>query len=148
MQKLKHPHKFKTHSYTSPTFCDCCGSMLYGVFKQGLQCGGWSLCFLGFIFITFIYESFFFVTCPECKLNVHSKCSGNLPETCGTDHTERRGRISLDMRAATKADGSTALTVTVREAKNLPAADVNGFSDPYVKVRSPRSAAAQSKTKH
>ena len=28
------PHSLSVHSYKSPTFCDYCGVMLFGMFKQ------------------------------------------------------------------------------------------------------------------
>ena len=34
------PHMLNVHSYKSPTFCDFCGVMLFGLVRQGLKCEG------------------------------------------------------------------------------------------------------------
>ncbi|BFZ10506.1 hypothetical protein BsWGS_13544 [Bradybaena similaris] len=52
------PHRFKVYNYMSPTFCDHCGSMLFGLFRQGLKC-------------------------EVCNINCHKKCQSFMPNLCG-----------------------------------------------------------------
>ncbi|XP_044266053.1 protein kinase C-like [Tribolium madens] len=52
------PHRFVVHNYKRFTFCDHCGSLLYGLFRQGLQC-------------------------EACSLNVHKRCQKNVANNCG-----------------------------------------------------------------
>ncbi|XP_059150475.1 protein kinase C delta type-like isoform X2 [Physella acuta] len=52
------PHRFRINNYMSPTFCDHCGSMLFGLFRQGLKC-------------------------EVCGINCHKKCKMYMPNLCG-----------------------------------------------------------------
>uniref|UniRef100_A0A8C7HGU2 protein kinase C n=1 Tax=Oncorhynchus kisutch TaxID=8019 RepID=A0A8C7HGU2_ONCKI len=56
--KIDMPHRFKIHNYMSPTFCDHCGSMLWGMVKQGLKC-------------------------EDCGMNSHHKCEKKVGNLCG-----------------------------------------------------------------
>lgn len=51
------PHSLSIHSYKTPTFCNFCGEMLFGMFKQGLKC-------------------------EYCGLNFHKRCVFKIPNDC------------------------------------------------------------------
>uniref|UniRef100_A0AAY4CLX1 Protein kinase C n=1 Tax=Denticeps clupeoides TaxID=299321 RepID=A0AAY4CLX1_9TELE len=63
------PHKFSVHNYKFPTFCDHCGSLLYGIFRQGLHC-------------------------KMCKMNVHIRCQGNVAPNCGVNNVELANKLA------------------------------------------------------
>jgi len=58
------PHSLSIHSYKTPTFCDFCREMLFGMFKQGLKC-------------------------ELCGLNYHKRCVFKIPNDC-THKNKRR----------------------------------------------------------
>ena len=60
---LNVPHRFVVHNYKRFTFCDHCGSLLYGLIKQGLQC-------------------------QACNMNVHKRCQKNVANNCGINTKE------------------------------------------------------------
>ncbi|XP_059097444.1 serine/threonine-protein kinase D1-like isoform X2 [Tigriopus californicus] len=63
------PHQLSIHSYKAPTFCNFCGEMLFGLFKQGLKCEG-------------------------CGLNFHKRCVFKIPNDCSYKK-RRRSSFSL-----------------------------------------------------
>ncbi|KAA0202214.1 hypothetical protein HAZT_HAZT003592 [Hyalella azteca] len=39
-EEVIRPHFLSVHSYKTPTFCDFCGELLFGLVRQGLKCDG------------------------------------------------------------------------------------------------------------
>ncbi|KAJ7990774.1 hypothetical protein DPEC_G00290400 [Dallia pectoralis] len=63
------PHKFNIHNFKSPTFCDHCGSLLWGLLRQGLHC-------------------------KICKMNVHIRCKANVAPSCGVNSAELANKLA------------------------------------------------------
>ncbi|XP_076442958.1 calcium-independent protein kinase C-like isoform X1 [Babylonia areolata] len=76
------PHRFNVHNYRRPTFCDHCGSLLYGLLKQGLQC-------------------------EVCRMNIHKRCQRNVANNCGTN-TRHMAQILQEIGFFQERPGSTA----------------------------------------
>ncbi|KAJ8381585.1 hypothetical protein SKAU_G00023630 [Synaphobranchus kaupii] len=80
--KIDVPHRFKVYNFKSPTFCEHCGTLLWGLAKQGQKC-------------------------EACSMNVHHKCEKKVANLCGVNQklmaealagieTTQQGRSSKD----------------------------------------------------
>ncbi|BES90417.1 Serine threonine-protein kinase D [Nesidiocoris tenuis] len=91
------PHALTVHSYKSPTFCDFCGEMLFGLVRQGLKCEG-------------------------CGLNYHKRCVVKIPNNCthSAPESKRRSSSSLHVpRSASETGSNSSLSSTYEDSNSL-----------------------------
>ncbi|XP_043227085.1 putative protein kinase C delta type homolog [Amphibalanus amphitrite] len=93
------PHRMKVHSYRTPTFCDQCGTLLYGLFRQGVQC-------------------------ESCGINCHKKCQSLLPNLCGVDQKQLQEMLKQvqDSKRPKKVPGELSLQ-PITEGEGTGASD-------------------------
>ncbi|XP_078517760.1 protein kinase C delta type isoform X3 [Lissotriton helveticus] len=87
------PHRFKAYNYKSPTFCDHCGSLLWGLVKQGLKC-------------------------EDCAMNVHHKCQTKVANLCGINQkllAEALNQVSMKSSRKSDSGSSDSLNIGVYE---------------------------------
>ncbi|TNN12127.1 Protein kinase C epsilon type [Schistosoma japonicum] len=85
------PHKFRIHTFMLPAFCDHCGSLLFGLMRQGLQC-------------------------EVCRLNIHKRCEKNVASHCGVNTRNLVAAIRLcglnPSDLGVSPSGTTTMTLT------------------------------------
>ncbi|XP_065194750.1 myotubularin-related protein 13-like isoform X2 [Sycon ciliatum] len=74
-QAFSYPHRFVMHSFKTPTVCDSCKQLMWGVIRQGLQCA-------------------------DCSYNSHYRCKLVAPSNCnefkrGSSSTSSAGGIGV-----------------------------------------------------
>ena len=104
-------HDFQVHTYSKFTFCDHCGQLLYGLYRQGHQCSD-----------------------SDCGVNVHSYCKPFVANLCGTHSNEKYGRLQLNIIFNEMNDRNPVIVIDIKQAKNLLPSDADGMSNPYCQV--------------
>ncbi|KAI8321617.1 hypothetical protein GQ54DRAFT_176440 [Martensiomyces pterosporus] len=92
---LREMHDFHTATFSSPTYCDCCGGFLWGLAKQGAQC-------------------------KKCHMAVHKRCAVKIATKCTGDRglaillksNGTQTPPSAAAAAAAAASSSESMTVT------------------------------------
>lgn len=78
-QVYSHPHRFEKYNYTTPTYCDYCSHVLWGLVKTGMRC-------------------------IDCGYNCHEKCLEAVPKNC----TKYKSVIDSSAAATTASKGGSA----------------------------------------
>ena len=66
------PHHFQPKTFTTPTYCNHCGSLIYGCINQGVRCNG-------------------------CQMHIHHRCRKNVGDNCGMAGGDRQQQFSQCM---------------------------------------------------
>ncbi|CAG5132743.1 unnamed protein product [Candidula unifasciata] len=96
------PHRLRINNYMSPTFCDHCGSMLFGLFRQGLKC-------------------------EVCGINCHKKCKQFMPNLCGVNQKLLAEALQQVKVGTSPADKKRSLLSA--DSTTVPPDDEGGDSD-------------------
>ncbi|XP_053456847.1 protein kinase C delta type isoform X2 [Nycticebus coucang] len=101
--KIDMPHRFKVHNYMSPTFCDHCGSLLWGLVKQGQKC-------------------------EDCGMNVHHKCQEKVANLCGINQKLLAEALNqVTQRTSRKAESASSELVGIYQGfEKKPGISDNG----------------------
>uniref|UniRef100_A0A8C9YAZ2 protein kinase C n=1 Tax=Sander lucioperca TaxID=283035 RepID=A0A8C9YAZ2_SANLU len=95
--KIDMPHRFKQYNYKSPTFCDHCGSLLWGLYKQGLKC-------------------------EDCGMNVHSYCQKKVANLCGINQKLLAEALSQISQVCTVTNCNVYFSLSDEGVSPVPAA--------------------------
>nr|XP_036677256.1 putative protein kinase C delta type homolog isoform X6 [Drosophila suzukii] len=96
--KIDMPHRFKPHTFMSPTFCDHCGSLMGGFFIQGLKC-------------------------EECDVNCHKKCERLTANLCGVNQKLIVEALNHVKRGAREARDSPSTPPSLNPAYKIEASE-------------------------
>ncbi|XP_001355364.2 putative protein kinase C delta type homolog [Drosophila persimilis] len=96
--KIDMPHRFKPHTFMSPTFCDHCGSLMGGFFIQGLKC-------------------------EECDVNCHKKCERLTANLCGVNQKLIVEALTYVKRGARETRDSPSTPPSLNPAYKIEASD-------------------------
>ncbi|KAH9512147.1 protein kinase C-like 1B [Dermatophagoides farinae] len=64
------PHHFQPKTFLKPTYCNHCGSLIYGCVNQGVRCNG-------------------------CQMHIHHRCQKNVGASCGIDQHQQQQRTPM-----------------------------------------------------
>ncbi|XP_041638421.1 protein kinase C delta type-like isoform X4 [Cheilinus undulatus] len=118
--KIDMPHRFKFYNYKSPTFCDHCGSLLWGLYKQGLKC-------------------------EDCGMNVHSYCQKKVANLCGINQKLLAEALSqVSQSSVRKSDSAGTPDIGIYQDMKSATVDPSGGDSKAHEDVSPAPAAPTS----